>query len=225
MESRIYSLPHFAKSLFSVSDEEQRLFFPPVFNHINFSYFSAFFYFSESYIVLLITTLHFNECWAIVLHSCPLERKLNHGCLWGQTLLAHEGPGAAELAFSSGERKKQSIHVVLHVRHLQSRGSSGLHSPVHCFTPVLPTAESSWTKRLHAVFVWPVHSLFLTYFEERKLFCLRSPFYHKIYAFLAKIRVSHHKSVMKLVYTFWNIRGTSAVKDWSRHNIIISNTV
>lgn len=62
-------------------------------------------------------------------------------------------------------------------------------------------------------------------FGGRKLFCLGSPLHHKIYAFLAKIRVSSCETVVNLVYAFWNIRGTSAAKDWSKCNIIISNTI
>lgn len=116
-------------------------------------------------------------------------------------ILSREGPGVAEFQLSPGEGKKQSIHV-LGVTPLWFRGSSGLHAHTHCFTPVLPALESSWTKPLHASIAWPVHSLLLNCFGRRKLFCLWSPFCHKKQGFFGKEELFLGKDpVENLAYT------------------------
>lgn len=164
--------------------------------------------------MLRIITLHFSECRVIVSHSCPLAPKINHGYLGGPILLAHEGPGVAEL-----RRRGKAAHSCS--SSCEEFVVKRLLWPSQTFHGFTPTFGNSWAKALHARAASPVHSLFLTYFEGSKLFCLGLSFYHKIYTLLAKIRASHENSVNP-VYIFWNIKVTSAVKDWSKCRIIVS---
>lgn len=140
-------------------------------------------------------------------------------------ILTREGPGLAEFQLSPGEGKKQCIHVLHGVTSLWSRGSSGLHAHhTHCFTPMFPTLESSWTKPLHEVIAWPAHPLFLNCYGGRKLFCLGSSFYHKMQGFFGKEKLFFGKEpAVNLTYTLWNTH--SAEKGRSKCNITISNAV
>lgn len=70
-------------------------------------------------------------------YICSHKPKITPSCLW-MLIIADKGLGANELSLSS-EGKKASIHILLGVRLprgvylLLPKGSSGLHSPIHCF--------------------------------------------------------------------------------------------
>lgn len=136
-------------------------------------------------------------------YSCPLEPKMILIRLWIGT--GKKGARSSWVSFSL-EGKRQSIPVLC-IGDLWSRRSSGLHSPIHYFMPVLPASESSWIVPLHTLDRSVPVSHLPGWYEvshlqpqDRKLFYLWSSFCHK-FCFLAKIRVSHSEPVVNLLYT------------------------